>query len=214
MIKKGNRRLMTKILVYYAHPGEKYSRVNSKMAAVAKECSYVTYVDLYAEYPRFVIDVDKEQQRLLDHDIIIFQHPVFWYSTPAIVKEWFDLVLEYGFAYGTGGDKLKGKYMMNAVTAAGSKDAYSESGFQNFRLRTFFTPLEQTARLCQMSYLAPFVLYSSLAADEDKEIKEHIIAYKELLQLLHNGAFDLKKAVSLETIERHEIESLKIGKGC
>ena len=51
----------------------------------------VTFVDLYAEYPRFEIDVDREQARLLAHDVIVFQNPLFWYSTPAILKEWQDL---------------------------------------------------------------------------------------------------------------------------
>ena len=113
---------MARLLVYYAHPGHKYSRANSAMAEVAKKKKNVTFVDLYREYPRYDIDVDLEQQRLIDHDVIIFQHPLFWYSTPSLVKEWIDLVLEHGFAFGAGGDKLKGKVMMNATTAAGPEN--------------------------------------------------------------------------------------------
>ena len=61
------------------------------------------------------------QQRgcgLLDHDVVLFQFPLFWYSTPSILKEWQDLVLEHGFAYGAEGDALDGKRMMIAVTVA------------------------------------------------------------------------------------------------
>ena len=61
---------------------------------------------LYAAYPDFMIDVKREQQLLLDHDIIVLQHPFYWYSSPAIIKEWLDLVLENGWAYGTGGSNL------------------------------------------------------------------------------------------------------------
>jgi glutathione-regulated potassium-efflux system ancillary protein KefG len=36
-------------------------------------------------------------------------HLLYWYSTPAILKEWQDLVLEHVFAYGHEGTKLHGK---------------------------------------------------------------------------------------------------------
>ena len=102
---------MASLIVYYAHPGHKHSHVNRQMARVAREVDGITCADLYHDYPRFDINVDIEQQRLLDHDVILFQFPVFWYSSPSIVKEWEDLVLEHGFAYGAGGDKLSGKHM-------------------------------------------------------------------------------------------------------
>ena len=137
---------MARLLVCYAHPGHKHSHVNKYMASAAAALDGITFVDLYSDYPRFDIDVDAEQQRLLDHDVILFQFPLFWYSTPSIVKEWQDLVLEHGFAYGTDGDKLAGKRMMLVVSGAGPKDAYTHAGYQHFPIRTFLTPLEQTAR--------------------------------------------------------------------
>ncbi len=56
--------------------------------------------DLYEAYPDFGIDVGREQERLPAHDVVVFQHPLFWYSTAAILQEWKDLVLEHGWAYG------------------------------------------------------------------------------------------------------------------
>ena len=100
---------MARLLVCYAHPGHKHSHVNKYMASAAAALDGITFVDLYSDYPRFDIDVDAEQQRLLDHDVILFQFPLFWYSTPSIVKEWQDLVLEHGFAYGKTGRALEGK---------------------------------------------------------------------------------------------------------
>ena len=108
---------MARLIVYYAHPGHKYSKANRAMVAQAREVRGISFVDLYAEYPRFDIDIDREQVRLLEHDVILFQFPMFWYSTPSLIKEWEDLVLEPGFAYGAGGDKLTGKRLMLAVTA-------------------------------------------------------------------------------------------------
>jgi putative NADPH-quinone reductase len=96
---------MAKLIVYYAHPGHKYSHVNRVMAAVAAKIDSITFVDLYHDYPRYDIDVNVEQRRLLEHDVVLIQFPLFWYSTPSIIKEWQDLVLEHGFAYGSGGDR-------------------------------------------------------------------------------------------------------------
>lgn len=119
----GKARSLPKLIVYHAHPGPEHSHANRAMAGVARGVAGITVVDLYAEYPRFDIDIDREQARILDHDVILFQYAMFWYSTPSIVKEWLDLVLDRGFAYGTGGDRLRGKTLMLAVTAAGPEDA-------------------------------------------------------------------------------------------
>ena len=100
---------MARLIVYFAHPGHNYSHVNRHMARAAKKVDDVTFVDLYQDYPRFDINVDVEQERLLNHDVILFQFPLFWYSTPSILKEWQDIVLEHGFAYGTDGDNLPEK---------------------------------------------------------------------------------------------------------
>ena len=89
-----------KILVLFAHPSQKRSEVNKPLFTQCLQHDDVTAIDLYREYPRFHIDIDKEQQRLIEHDVIIFMFPLYWYSTPAILKQWQDLVLEYGFAYG------------------------------------------------------------------------------------------------------------------
>ncbi|MCH5375349.1 MAG: NAD(P)H-dependent oxidoreductase, partial [Planctomycetes bacterium] len=83
---------MASLIVYYAHPGHKYSHVNARMAETAAAIDGITFVDLYAEYPRHDIDIDREQARLIEHDVILFQFPMFWYSTPSLIKEWEDLV--------------------------------------------------------------------------------------------------------------------------
>jgi len=191
---------MAKLLVYYAHPGHKYSHANRAMVAEALKVDGITFVDLYAEYPRFDIDIEREQQRLLDHDVILFQFPMFWYSTPSLIKEWQDLVLEQGFAYGAGGDKLAGKCMILAVTAGGPKDAYTIAGYQHHPMRDFLTPLEQTASLCQMDFSAPYVLYDSLVAPEAGLVDPHVRGYRLLLEAIRDDRYDLPAAVHGEVI--------------
>lgn len=189
---------MAKLLVYYAHPGHKHSHVNKEMLKEARQIDGITVVDLYEEYPRFQIRIEKEQQRLLDHDIIVFQFPMFWYSTPSLIKEWQDLVLEHGFAYGTGGDKLDGKTILLAVTAAGPADAYSQAGFQHYPIRTFLTPFERTARLCKMRFLPPYVLYAALRARQDNQFAPHVAGYRALLTALRDDRYDLTEGESLQ----------------
>lgn len=80
--------------------------------------------DLYEAYPRFDIDVQYEQRLLEGRDVVIFQHPIYWYSTPSILKEWQDLVLEHGWAYGSEGKALHGKLWLHVVTTGGAEEAY------------------------------------------------------------------------------------------
>jgi len=191
---------MAKLLVYYAHPGHRHSKANRAMLAQAKNVNDITLVDLYAEYPRFGINPDREQARLLAHDIILFQFPLFWYSTPSLLKEWQDIVLEHGWAYGADGDKLKGKTMMIALTAAGPRDAYSTDGYQGFELRTFLTPLERTAKLCHMEFSPPFVLFESLLAPTTGLEKTHAQAYRDLLQAVRDDQYDFVKAAGHDVV--------------
>ena len=196
---------MAKLLVYYAHPGNKHSRVNKKLADVAKDQKKLTFVDLYQEYPRYDINIDLEQERLVEHDVILFQHPLFWYSTPSLIKEWIDLVLEHGFAFGKGGDKLANKIMMNVISAAGPEDAYTPKGYQHYPLRTFLTPLEQTARLCHMKYSAPYILYSALDADESNVLAKHVDGYRKMLASICNDTFDFDKSEKADIISAQSV---------
>lgn len=146
----------------------------------------VTFHDLYERYYDFQLDVAYEQQLLAAHDLIVFQHPLYWYSSPAILKEWQDLVLEYGFAYGERGTALHGKRLLSVLSAGGPQDAYTKEGYNRFTLRELLTPFEQTARLCGMEYLPPFVVHNSRALADD-EINRHAAEYRRLLETLRDG---------------------------
>ncbi len=199
---------MAKLIVYYAHPGHRFSQANEAMLTQARAVSGITLVDLYSEYPRFDINIDREQQRLLEHDVILFQFPMFWYSTPSLLKEWQDLVLEHGFAYGAGGNKLAGKHMMLAVTAAGDREAYSAQGYQHYPIRTFLTPLERTARLCQMEFAPPYVLYGSLRAIDDGRLEAHVKGYRTMLEAIRDDRYDHAAAAAGEVIESERLPGL------
>lgn len=194
-------------LILFAHPNQRVASINRSMAEAAMRVEGVTFVDLYAEYPRFEINIDREQSRLREHDAIIFQFPVYWYSTPALLKEWQDLVLEYGFAYGPEGQALGGKFMMAVVTTGGREKDYKEGGGNNHSLRDLLLPLQQTAILCGMTFLSPFVLYGANDIDSERSI-EHIAAYPSLLTSIRDDAFDLEGAALLGTFDRTHLPAL------
>jgi glutathione-regulated potassium-efflux system ancillary protein KefG len=82
----------------FAHPVLERSRVNRRLVDAIRGLDGVTIHDLYETYPTMAIDARAEQELLLQHDVYVFQHPFYWYSSPAILKEWQDLVLEHGWA--------------------------------------------------------------------------------------------------------------------
>lgn len=186
-----------RILVLFAHPSLERSEANQPLARAARAVDGVTLVDLYAEYPAFEIDVDREQARLCAHDAICFLHPLYWYSTPAILKEWQDLVLEHGFAYGSEGTALHGKLFFSALTAGGAEAAYCAEGYNHFSIRELLRPLEQTAMLCGMTYLPPFTLFGARTAVEEGRLPAHLAAWTRLLEALRDDRLDIARAAAL-----------------
>lgn len=179
-----------RVLVLFAHPSLERSEINSRLQSVARNHDAVTFVDLYGEYPDYRIDIDLEQQRLCEHDVVVFLFPLYWYSTPALLKEWQDLVLEHGFAYGKDGVALAGKHFIAVCSAGGSASAYDADGYNHYTLRELLRPLEQTATLCRMRYLPPFALFGSRTAVEEARLDEHLAAFRVLLDRLHAGHLD------------------------
>lgn len=174
--------------------------MNLPLFNTAQGVEGVTAVDLYAEYPDFSIDIDREQARLVAHDVIIFQHPLYWYSAPAILKEWQDLVLEHGFAYGLHGKALQGKVFLNALTTGARPEAYSAQGMNHAELRSLLGPFEKTADLCGMRFLAPFVMFGAGRAREEDRVAVHRNAYDALLKALVADRFDLHKAAQANVL--------------
>lgn len=139
--------------------------------------------DLYECYPDFNINIKAEQELLQQHDIVVWQHPLYWYSIPPLLKQWIDMVLQHGWAYGPGGAALKGKVVFNALSAGGREEVYSPEGRNRYTIRQFLAPLEQTARLCQMNYLPPFVVHGTHSLTPGN-ISMYAESYRRLLVML------------------------------
>ncbi|MBL8624214.1 MAG: NAD(P)H-dependent oxidoreductase [Myxococcales bacterium] len=189
-----------RVLILFAHPILERSRVNRRLLDGARDLAGVTIHDLYEEYPTFAVEPAREQALLAAHDVVVLQHPFYWYSAPALLKEWLDLVLQLGWAYGPGGTALRGKLMLNAITTGGSAEAYQPDGKNRFTLRELLTPFDQTAHLCGMTYLAPFVVHGALRLDDDGDVGPHVRAYRALLTALRDDTLDLAGAARAPTL--------------
>ncbi len=184
---------MKKILILFAHPAFHKSRINKILVEGIDQIEGVTFHDLYQWYPELDIDISKEQALLNEHDVVIFHHPFFWYSTPPILKEWQDLVLEHDWAYGSKGNALVGKLFFNVITTGGKREAYCAKGYNNYTVRQLLAPLEQTARLCKMIFLPPYAIHGTYSITP-KEVVEHRKKYFDLLAILRRDTLDVKKA--------------------
>ncbi len=181
------------ILILFAHPALQKSRVNRRLAEGVKELECVTFHDLYEAYPELDIDVPREQALMEAHELIVFQHPFFWYSTPAVLKEWQDLVLEHGWAYGSKGTALRGKKLLSVVTTGGSEDTYQRDGFHQHTMLDLLAPISQTAMLCGMDYLPPFVVHGTHSLT-DSEIAVHAEDYRRAIEAVCDCTIDLEAA--------------------
>ncbi|HEY0207891.1 glutathione-regulated potassium-efflux system ancillary protein KefG [Acerihabitans sp.] len=148
-----------KVLLLYAHPESQDSVANRILLQAASSLEHVTVHDLYAFYPDFFIDIHHEQQLLREHQVIVFQHPLYTYSCPALLKEWLDRVLARGFASGIGGDALAGKYWRTVITTGEPEGAYLNRGYNRYGMEDILRPFELTATLCRMHWVRPLVIY-------------------------------------------------------
>lgn len=147
---------MSKVLIISGHPELDQSQSNRLIINdVLEHIDEVECRRLDVIYPDYRIDVTAEQTALIDADIIVFQFPFHWYSVPALMKKWIDEVLTYNFAYGSKGDKLKGKHLILSFTIGAAEGAYQPLGHNHFTIENLIQPLQQLAYLTQMNYIKP-----------------------------------------------------------
>jgi glutathione-regulated potassium-efflux system ancillary protein KefG len=200
--------LMRKILILFAHPRFEHSVANQYLVNAATKNPHVTFHDLYEQYPDFDIDVKREQALLVSHDVIIWQHPFYWYSCPPLLKQWIDLVLEFNWAYGPKGVALAGKTIFNVLTTGGTREAYQPEGRNRFSVNQLLSPFDQTAYLCKMKYLPPFAVQGThrlLPA----ELEKYAADYSKLLNHLAEAEVIPPELASYELLNDYMLEIKK-----
>jgi glutathione-regulated potassium-efflux system ancillary protein KefF len=173
------------VLVLYAHPAPHRSPVNRRLADAARATPGVVVQDLYDTYPDFDIDPVHERALAESASLLVFLHPIRWYGMPSLLKEWMDVVMVPGWAYGKtdGASKgaLQGKgYWLVATTGSG-EDAYRPGGLHGRPFADFLAPFEQTAALCGMDWISPLVMHGAAGAGE-AAVDAHVAEFTRRLQ--------------------------------
>lgn len=181
---------MNSIVVLFAHPALEKSRVHRAWLEAISSLDGVQIRDLYQLYLEFDVDIETEQRVLEAHDIVVLQHPLYWYSTPALLKQYQDLVLEHGWAYGAEGVALSGKKVMSAISMGGKREAYEQGGFHDITVEELLSPIRQTARLCRMRYLPPFLEHGAFTMGPDDVVRS-ALRYHATLTALRDGTIDI-----------------------
>jgi len=174
--------MFMKIMVIIAHPQLNDSRANRALMLELGKHPDIHARDLYQEYPHWDIDVEREQRLLLQYDRIVLQFPLFWYSSPPLLKKWFDDVFTHGWAYGPGGDNLEVKEFMIATTTGGTENQYRSGGINKYTISELLRPMQRTVARCGGTYLPAFVVYNvtegsdTYVAHEAEKYVRHIKA--------------------------------------
>ncbi|MFK0004699.1 NAD(P)H-dependent oxidoreductase [Paenarthrobacter sp. NPDC090522] len=159
-------------LIIVAHPNLADSRANAARLTEIGNLESVTVHDLYRAYPEFSIDVAHEQQLLREHDTVILQFPLCWYSVTPLVKAWFDAVLTYGFAFTLDGSasQLHGKKAWLAVSVGSTLDTYTAEGVARRSLEEYLAPVRQTLEFCQFDYQGVHAVYGMMLNPSDEHL--------------------------------------------
>jgi glutathione-regulated potassium-efflux system ancillary protein KefF len=155
------------ILILHAHPYPSRSHGGRALLNAVSDLPNVEVRSLYALYPDFEIDVEAEQAALARAKLVVWLHPIYWYSVPAILKHYFDVVLLRGWAYSRAGgraqagdgDALRGKRVLWVATTGGTAETYAPGQMHAKSFDAFEAPLKQTAEFCGMSWEPPIALH-------------------------------------------------------
>ena len=148
-------------VVILAHPYPDRSEANRVLARSIEGLSGVEVRSLYDLYPDFAIDAPAEREALAGASVVVWQHPIYWYSVPALLKLWFEKVLTPGWAWGPGGDALHGKRCLWVVTTGGDGQDYLPSGIHGHAFEAFIPAVRQTAEFCGMEWLEPLIVHEA-----------------------------------------------------
>jgi putative NADPH-quinone reductase len=167
------------ILVVLSHPDIRHSRVNRALRRAVQTLPRVTVHELYETYPNFHVDVEREQALLARHQLIVLQHPMYWYHAPALCQQWLEAVLTEGFAYGRG-PRLAGKSLLCVVSTGTARYEFPTLPARDPSPEGLLLPFQLTALYCGLRYEPPLVYYGG-EQDDETALAEHAAAYRRRL---------------------------------
>ncbi|KQR92934.1 MAG: NAD(P)H-dependent oxidoreductase [Microbacterium ginsengisoli] len=174
---------IAEIIVVVGHPDLSESRINAALVHELEGLPAVQVRTLHELYPDGQIDFDAERTALESAQNIVLQYPLYWYSTPGLLKQWLDEIMTRGWAYGTGKPGvLKGKTLRVAISNGGVQDAYQPEGFHGWPIRQVLIPMEALAKRLGVIWLEPQIIHGTWDLT-DEQLAARAARYRELLTL-------------------------------
>ncbi|RDU61342.1 NAD(P)H-dependent oxidoreductase [Helicobacter sp. MIT 14-3879] len=145
-------------LLLFAHTFWKDSKVNKALLQSAESLPHLTIHNLSTTYQDGNINTQTEIALLQKADKIFFQFPLFWFSTPALMKEWQDRVLT-GILYSDNPKLLQGKKFGIITTAYGEKSSYD--GHHGYNIHTLLSPINHSFGYLGCDVQEAFCIFSA-----------------------------------------------------
>jgi len=161
---------MTTVLLL-AHADFGNSRANSALLRGVADVPGLEMTQLYELYPDGRIDVPAERERLLRATRLVFQFPLQWYSTPALLKQWEDVVLTPLFYFEPEIAAATAGLPLFAATTTGGPPASYRPGDTTMTIDELFAPLKATARKCGWRWQKPFAVHDVRNLDDASLIR-------------------------------------------
>lgn len=128
------------------------------------------------------IDIIAEQAVLEQHDRIILQFPLYWYSAPAIMKRWLDEIMTFGWAYGPGGDKLEGKDLGVAVSAGSPDNEFQEGAMQLHTLHYYLEQYRGTAAFIRANWIGVHAFFDTFSPSVHENLQADMPKYIRFIE--------------------------------
>ncbi|MET3878824.1 NAD(P)H-dependent oxidoreductase [Chitinophaga sp. OAE865] len=175
-----------KTLVIVVHPDMESSVINKRWVEELSRYPEKYHIhQLYKVYPDEKIDVPAEQRLIEQYDKIVFQFPFYWFSSPPLLKKWFDEVLTYGWAYGSKSGYKAGDKKIGLVISAGiDEEGYSSQGMYKYTLKELTAPFELTFNYIRADYRSLYVYYGIELNSTREWIENSIAPYMDYLNKL------------------------------
>jgi glutathione-regulated potassium-efflux system ancillary protein KefF len=164
------------ICVIHAHPYPRRSRVNRALADALSGLPDLDFRSLYVLYPDFDIDVVAEQKALANAQLIVWMHPLYWYSVRACSSTGSTKCLN-STTYGDGAAALQANRACGSPRRAAT--GLRATGLHATRSRASVPPIEQTAHFAACTG-APYIVHGADDLD-DAQLSTHAA---DLLQRL------------------------------
>ena len=126
--------------------------------------------------------VEAEKEALRKADAIVWQFPIYWYNSPASLRDWQDQVMS-PIVY-SADNFLKGKPVRVVFTAGAGEKEYCHEGLNRYTAEEMLRPFEMTANAAGMVWKKPLGFYGCGPTMAKEALEEAAKEYEQSLKEL------------------------------